>query len=211
MSEFGEFYFSSRLSRNRDSEKVWRQVAKFLKKYISGTVVDLGCGHGDFLRGLSEGSAKRKIGIDVFKSPHFPVDSEFFKSSSQNFHKFVKNSDVVFASNLFEHLNDEELEETMAAVTKSLRKGGLLILMQPNFRHYHRRYFDDYTHKKIFTDVSLSDYVRSKGFEIVKVYPKFLPASLKSRLPKWNILTWTYLRSPFKPFAGQMLIIARKK
>jgi len=39
---------------------------------------------------------------------------------------------------------------------------------------------------------------------------KFLPFSFKTKLPKFKILIWIYLRLPYKPFAKQMLIIAAK-
>jgi hypothetical protein len=83
--------------------------------------------------------------------------------------------------------------------------------MQPNFRFESRAYFDDYTHRSVFTDVSLPALLRAHGFDIDLVQPRFLPYSMRgTRLP---IREWTvraYLRSPFKPMAGQMLVIAHR-
>jgi len=208
MSEFNEFYFSARLSVDKGREVVWKEIARYLSKYLSGTIIDLGCGRGDFLKFIK---VKKKIGIDVFKSQDFPDSAEFINSDARNFNIKIKSADVIFASNLLEHFDDSDADKILNSTKKVLKKNGLLILMQPNFKYFFKSYFDDYTHKKIYTHVSLCDYLRSKDFEIVKCYPKFLPATLKSRLPKWSFLVWIYLRSPIKPFAGQMLVVARKK
>jgi hypothetical protein len=47
------------------------------------------------------------------------------------------------------------------------------------------------------------------GWEVLEVHPRFLPLSVKSRLPTWPILIGIYLRLPFKPLGKQMLIVAR--
>lgn len=103
------------------------------------------------------------------------------------------------------------LSKIKGAVHRSLRSGGLFVLVQPNFALCPREYFDDYTHKKVFTDKSLVGLLRSKGFELVDVKRRFLPFSMKSRLPRFGFLVWLYLRSPWKPWAGQMLVVVRKK
>jgi SAM-dependent methyltransferase len=118
--------------------------------------------------------------------------------------------DVVFASNLFEHFNDEELEAIMLNIKRVLKPNGKIILLQPNIFYAYREYWDDYTHKKAFSHVSLADFLSSQDFQILKVYKKFIPFSLKSRLPKSYLLTKLYLLSPIKPFAKQMLAVAEK-
>ena len=90
-----------------------------------------------------------------------------------------------------------------------LRPGGRLILMQPNFRLNPGRYFDDFTHVAIFTDQSLSDYLASLGWRIEVRQARFLPLTLKSRASGLAFLVPWYLRSPIKPLAGQMLVVAQ--
>jgi hypothetical protein len=85
-------------------------------------------------------------------------------------------------------------------------------VVQPNFRYAWRHYFDDYTHRSVFTDVSLPAMLRAHGFRVVEVRPKFLPYSLQgARVPITRFLVSAYLRSPIKPLAGQMLIVAAKE
>ena len=99
----------------------------------------------------------------------------------------------------------------VSGVASVLRGGGRFVVVQPNFRYAWRHYFDDYTHRSIFTDVSLPALLRVHGFRILEVRPKFLPYSMRqSRLPITSFLVRAYLRSPVKPLAGQMLVVAAK-
>ena len=83
--------------------------------------------------------------------------------------------DVVLASNVLEHFSPDTASSIVGDVASLLRAGGRLIVIQPNFRYAYRHYFDDYTHRSIFTDVSLPNLLRSHGFTIDALRPKFLP------------------------------------
>jgi SAM-dependent methyltransferase len=116
--------------------------------------------------------------------------------------------DVVFASNLLEHLERPATALLLAESARVLRADGILMLLQPNFRLNPGAYFDDYTHVAIYTDRSLADYLRSEDWRIVQVFPRFLPLTLNSKGSALTFLVPWYLRSPIKPLAGQMLLIA---
>jgi SAM-dependent methyltransferase len=118
--------------------------------------------------------------------------------------------DVVFASNLVEHLDRDDAARLVDESRRVLRDGGRLILLQPNFRLAPGRYFDDYTHVSIWTDQSLGDFLRSRGWSLEAVYARFLPLTLKSRGARLTFLVPWYLRAPVKPLAGQMLVVARR-
>ena len=89
-----------------------------------------------------------------------------------------------------------------------LRPRGRLILIQPNFRLCAKYYFDDYTHVTPLSDRSLADLLKVANFKLIDQQPKFLPLSLKSRGSRFTSLVPLYLHSPWKPFAGQMLLVA---
>jgi hypothetical protein len=59
--------------------------------------------------------------------------------------------------------------------------------------------------------VGIKDMLMSKGMNIIKIIPKFLPFSFKSNFPVAKFFVKLYIKLPFKPFAGQMLIVAEKK
>jgi SAM-dependent methyltransferase len=119
--------------------------------------------------------------------------------------------DVVFASNLFEHLTTAELQKAAAEILRVLRPGGRLVAMQPNYRYCSKEYFDDYTHVSVFSHVSLEDFFTSQGFHTALVVPRFMPFSMKSRLPVIPAIIRLYLSLPARPFAKQMLLAFEKR
>lgn len=207
-------YYQTRFVEDKSREKVWRAINEYLQKYVkeNATVLDLGCGYGDFVKGIN---AESKLAIDLNDNLKIYFEKEKIKFISQSVlteFAIPDNSvDVVFASNLFEHFSDDELEKMMNNIAKILKPNGRIILLQPNIYYAYKEYWDDYTHKKAFSHVSLADFLMAHDFQIIKFYKKFIPFSLKSRLPKSYWLTRLYLNFPIKPFAKQMLVVAEKK
>lgn len=205
-------YRHSRFTFDPSRRSVWNVIAEYLARYIphEGAVLDLGSGYCDFINSVR---ARQKWAVDLYLDP-----AEFAKEGVTPLRADVTDLsaipdgalDAVFASNLLEHLTDDKLALTLSGVKAKLRAGGRFIAIQPNYTYCHRNYFDDYTHVRVFSHVSLADFLESQGFAVERVTPRFLPFSMKSRLPKWPFLVWLYLRSPWRPFAKQMLVVARR-
>jgi len=201
-------YYATRYVDNPGRRKVWMAIVGYLVRFMdrdSSTVVDVGCGYGDF---INNAPGKRRIAVDLNPdSKKFLKEGiEFFCSPATDLSFISSGSvDLVFTSNLLEHLTDSELDVTILEFRRILKAGGLLITMQPNFYYAYREYFDDYTHKKIFSHESLVDLFLANGFGLIKMEKRFLPFSLKSKLPKSYWLTKLYLASFYRPFAKQML------
>jgi len=205
-------YYESRFTFNSGRSVVWRAIAEFLNQFTprNASVLDLGCGYGDFINNIS---AEHKYAIDLNpdNSQFMNKDVHFFGASVlEKFPIQDESLDIVFASNLLEHFDDSELAIIMSNVKRCLKPGGRFIVMQPNYYYCFREYWDDYTHKKAFSHTAITDFFRSSGLTIEKVIPRFMPFSLKSRLPKSYWLTRFYLNSPIRPFAKQMLVVASK-
>ena len=206
-------YYETRYTFDSGRAKVWKAIAEYLQQYVRGdsdSVLDLGAGYCDFINNI-KGREKFAIDMNPAASQFCNDDVKFHCASVNDLGVLQANSiDVLFASNLLEHLDDLELAGAVKEFNRVLKQEARVILMQPNYRYAYKEYFDDYTHKKVFTHISLCDYFQANGFEVIKVYPKFLPFSLKSRLPKSYILTKLYLHSFYKPMAKQMLLIFKK-
>jgi len=203
-------YFETRLAQDANREKVWRHLCRYLSKWVGAddAVLELGAGWCDFSNHVTAG---RVVAMDLDSTveraaaPHV----EAVVGDSTDLSRFDDESfDVVFASNLLEHLERPQSDRLLAGARRVLRPGGRLLLMQPNFRLNPGRYFDDFTHVAIFTDQSLQDYLVAQGWHIVEAKPRFLPLTLKSRGSGLTFLVPWYLRSPVKPLAGQMLVVA---
>lgn len=206
-------YFTTRLNYDKKRTAMWKVLAKFIQRYISKSsiVLDLGAGYCDFINSIK---AKEKHALDVFtdmdKYAHSDVITHIMPASKLS--KFKDETfDVVFASNFFEHLEISESEKAVEQVFRILKTNGKLIVLQPNFKYGYKEYFDDYTHKTIFTHISFANFLEGKGFKITKIFKRLLPFTIKNRLPKLNFLLWIYLRLPIRPFACQMLIVAKKQ
>lgn len=205
-------YYDARFKFDKDRFKVWKALTEYLQKFtpINGSVIEFGSGYCDYINNIK---ADNKIAVDIMaESGNFTNEGvKFIHEDITNQLDIEKNSiDTVFASNLFEHLNDDQLVKAVSNIKNYLKTGGKLVLLQPNYRYCSNLYFDDYTHVKVFSHVSLADFLTAQGLKIIHSEPKFIPFSMKSRLPKSYFLTKMYLKSPIKPMAKQMLIVAEK-
>lgn len=208
-------YYASRFVQDPTRNVVWGEIVRHHARYIPphAVVVDLGAGYCDFINLVS---AQKKYAVDT--SPELASwaheDVETISAPAWDLSSLADASvDVVHASNLFEHFTDDELARVMNEVKRVLKKGGRLILMQPNYRLAYKTYFDDPTHKKVFSDSALESFLVSHGMTIEVKKARFLPFSLRSRpslIPVHPLIVRAYLSSPFKPFAGQMLFVAQK-
>jgi ubiquinone/menaquinone biosynthesis C-methylase UbiE len=206
-------YFKTRLSYSKKRNFIWKTLCNYLQKYIplNSHVLDLGAGYCNFINNVN---AKYKYAIDISKDfKEYANDNVTTVVTECNNLKIFKNEslDVVFASNILEHMSKDKMYETLDEVRRILKDGGKFIILQPNFKYSYKEYFDDYTHKEIYTDVSMVDILTVHDFSVQKSIPKFIPFSMKSSIGFFHFLLPFYLISPIRPFAGQMLIVAMKK
>jgi ubiquinone/menaquinone biosynthesis C-methylase UbiE len=213
MSEV-EAYFDSRLAYDKKRVVLWNTLCKhFFQKLLpsNASVLELGAGWCDFINTIE---ADQKIAVDIWDGieKHAKSDVRTIIGSATDLDGVSSEStDMIFASNLFEHLTQAQIIEILSQASRILKKTGRLVLVQPNFRTSYKRYFDDYTHVTIWTDTGMTTFLEANGFQIEQVQAKFLPLTVKSKLPTSSLLIRLYLRLPIKPLAGQMLIVANPK
>lgn len=207
-------YHEVHLQEDPSRRVVWHAIAEYLARFIpkAAAVLELGAGYCDWINHVQ---ARVRFATDQWEGINrFAVNGVKCLVGEVRTvleSMITEGFDAVLASNFFEHFSQEELDSLLDQVWNRLNENGVLVVIQPNFTYAHRHYFDDYTHRSIFSAVSLQALLRSKGFHILHVEPRFLPLTMKSRLPKWRWLVKVYLRSPVKPLAGQMLVIAQKR
>lgn len=212
-SDAAENYFETRLAYDEKRRVLWQTLADEVFSDFVGpddAVLELGAGWCELINALPAG---RRIALDLWpgiKDYAAPGVETLVTSATDLSVLEDKSIDVVFASNLVEHLTHEQVDQLLQETMRVLVPGGRLVLIQPNFRLCPRTYFDDYTHVSIWTDVGLAGFLESRGWNIVDIRPRFLPLTVKSRLPVHPKLIKTYLRMPIKPLAGQMMVVARR-
>ena len=204
-------YFETRFTLDLRRDLVWKTLCDHhFSRLISPAdcVLELGAGYGTFINNIS---AARRIAVDQWSGfvAHLRpgiegkvgnvTDLSFLEAASVNF---------AFASNLFEHVTQEDFAIVLEQLRRILTVDGTLTILQPNFYYAYREYFDDYTHRTIYSHTGLCDFLAAHGYNIVECRERFLPLTMKSRMPVSKTLIRAYLASPWKPFAKQMLIRA---
>lgn len=197
-------------------EKVWKVLCQdFFQKFIKpdDTVLEIACGFGEFLRNIQ---AQRKMAVDLNEKVQetLPSGIEFHLGSADKLDMFEDNSvNVVFVSNFFEHLpNKDILTSILQEVNRILTPGGSFLIMQPNFKYCYDSYWDFYDHHLPLSHLSMSEGLEMTGFQLEKVYGKFVPFSTKSKIPSHPLLVKMYLKVPlvWKIMGKQFFIQAKK-
>jgi SAM-dependent methyltransferase len=208
-----DVYHNTRFTPDPRRRLLWQTLVKsvFQKEIpAAGVVLELGAGYGEFINAVQ---ARRRLAVDQWPGmlEHIAPGVEGLVTRVHQLDAVADNSvDYVFSSNCFEHVTQAELVECLAQLRKKMKPGAKLTIVQPNFKYCSREYFDDYTHVSIYTDKGLSDLLSANGFRVVRCEPRFMPFSIKSRLPVMPWLIQLYLLLPFKPFGKQMLISATR-
>lgn len=195
---------------------IWKVLCNdFFSRYVkpTDTVVDIGAGYCEFINNIR---AERKIAVDLnpdvrrFASPDVRVINE----SCTAIRELDSDSvDVVFMSNFLEHLPNKDLVlDTFRESQRILRKGGRVMVLQPNIRYLAGEYWDYFDHHTPLTERSLVEGLQLAGLEPTTVIAKFLPYTTKSRLPQAPWLVQLYLKVPlaWRVLGKQAFVVAEK-
>jgi SAM-dependent methyltransferase len=209
-------------ARFHDAERestahLWRVLCQaFFSRYVpeGGCVLDLGAGYCHFINNIN---AARRIAVDL--NP----DTRRFAARGVEVHRLPLSRiaeviapgavDMVFASNVFEHLRGPDaLLQVLTSVRTALRPGGRIVILQPNVRLVGGAFWDFFDHTLPLTERGMAEALRVAGFRVVECRARFLPYTTKSRLPQWAFLIRLYLRCPPAQFllGKQMLVTAER-
>ena len=205
-------YFTTRYSTDPDRKKVWKAICEYLQAFIpaNSVVLEVGAGYCDFINQINA-SCKYALDVNADVAQYCAPGVKFLLGDVGSSIDLPPQSvDVVMASNLLEHLSDQQCDGLFDRFDDVLREKGRLVLIQPNYYYCYRQYWDDFTHIRAFSHVSLTDFLRFRGYTIIRAEKKFLPFSFKSVLPKSYWMTKLYLSSFWRPLAKQMLIVAER-
>jgi len=204
--QFYERYHDVRETLNRDPAIVMNTMLRLWRQWLpidkAATILDLGCGCGEFLQLLSSLGYTNLSGVDLSEvQVKIANQSGLNGASVGNALEFLVDRhecyDLISAFNLFEHLQKAEIIQLLGLVYQALRRGGRLLAITPNGISPFSgatRYFD-FSHETSFTPQSWRQLARVTGFRS----PVFEEARAstdgingKVRTALWKILVFTF-------------------
>jgi SAM-dependent methyltransferase len=191
-------------------------VDDFFSSWIpaDGTVLDFGCGFGEFINAVK---AKHRIAIDARAEVVDRLDPEieFHVADGTRVSALADHQvDVVFCSNLLEHLPDRAaVISLLREFHRLLKSHGRLLILGPNLRYTGAAYWDFFDHIIPFTHHSLAEALSTSGFDIEELLPRFLPYTTVGTRRVPLLLVRCYLRIPpvWKIMGAQFFAVARPR
>lgn len=158
--------------RKETTKRFW---SNYYWKGLRGKVLDVGCGIGwmaihtpndskyfgiDNDDGLVKYCRKLKLNVKTGSITKIPYKNNYF--------------DGVFASNVIEHLTPVECLKAFKEMSRVLKRGGILKVVTPSM--HDKKFWDEPTHIRPFTKVSLERLFKATKFDSVEIeYEKFIP------------------------------------
>jgi len=201
-------------AEDESRRRVWKVLIEaYFQRYLDGvtSVLDLGCGWGHF---INQVQAQERYAIDLNPDVSNHLERSvllFTQPASDPWPLDDDTLDLVFTSNLFEHLpSAAAVSLALQEARRCLRPGGRLVCMGPNIRVVGGAYWDFFDHVVALTDRSMAEAAQLAGFEVEASISRFLPYTMSGRPPAPAALIRAYLklRPVWRVFGGQFLVIA---
>ena len=217
MSEAG--LYRHRFSPDEELRKaaVWKVLCRrFFQRYErpDDVVLDLGAGFCEFINHIV---SRRRIAVDPGEETarRAAPGVEVVAGVATDLGPVGDGTvDVVFASNVFEHLRSKsDLMASLGEIRRVLRPGGRLLVLQPNIRLVGGAYWDFFDHHLPLTERSLTEALLLADLRPVETRVRFLPYTTKGRLPThpWLVRLYLLLRPAQWLLGGQTWMVAEKR
>jgi SAM-dependent methyltransferase len=198
----------------QDRAAVWREIAAFVHAQLGAPerVLDPAAGRGEFVNAVP---ARERWAVDrvAYAEGTYDAGVRLLVADALSAELPTEHFDAVWVSNFLEHLPSQEaVAAFLERMHATLRPGGRIAIMGPNFRHCAKEYFDMADHTVILTHRAVAEHLYAAGFEPERVEPRFLPYSFTGRLPPSPLLTRLYLRAPWawRLLGKQFLVVGRR-
>lgn len=162
------------------------------------SVLDLGCGHGEWLRLLWERGGRDLTGVNLSEGElavaRSLVPAHFVQQDVLTFLGSANRQwDVITAFHFLEHLTKDDLFRCMRGIARALAPNGVLLVMAPNAlspfcgitRHW------DLTHEWAFTPPNFRQLAALSGFQPAVEFRECgpIPHGLLSTI-RWLLWQW---------------------
>jgi SAM-dependent methyltransferase len=184
-------YFNKRLFNT------YNKIAlKLLKRNLHGSNIDLGSGDLGFTEYLKTINIKS-----------FPYDYPSFDIEIDNLHQKDESVDFITMNAVIEHIKCPD--NIFREIWRVLKKDGLLFVNTPNWKMDYKNFYNDPTHVKPFTPISLK-----QTFEFYNLKTIFIePALIEKSWFWWQLpdkIKW-FIASLIKGGSKSIIGVAIKK
>lgn len=158
------------------------QARKLLRQIggAGGSILDFGCGSGQFTRVLGELVGGAKVtGADMHVEPPFELIGKPYMGPAE-LAAHQQGFDTVLAMHVLEH--DDDADKLLATIASHVRQGGRIVVEVPNINCVWAAWFGKYWdawylpyHRNHFTEKSLIDVMQRQNLDIQSVYGVSVP------------------------------------
>lgn len=144
-------------------------VTELLHARPCDSILEVGCGGGALLSRLADLGARQVVGLDwqrtsVDLTRRRDLRAEMLRGDARTLPFPDQHFDKVVAQHLIEHFADSEA--VLSEWRRVLRAKGSLIIVTPNLAFPHQEWFEDPTHRHIFSESDLRLRLRRVGFQV---------------------------------------------
>jgi len=205
---------------NNQKKPITNYPVKFAKYNIkrfnlkNKIFLEIGCGRGDFINEFSNQDVIC-YATDILLSAknHLNKDINFSKHDVSNEKLPFKDNffDAIYTKSLIEHISNHEF--FFNECKRVLKPNGILINYTPDWETQYLNFYDDITHIKPFSKITLENCYRMYGFETCKIEKFYqLPFIWKFPFLKYflNIISiFIPIRSRFKflRFSKELMLL----
>jgi len=139
-------------------------------------ILDLGCGHGQFMQFLGQQGFLRVAGIDVSLEQIEIATSHGLNAELADVFEFLaakaESYRAIVALDFAEHFDKDELVQLLPLIYQALKADGVLLLQTPNGQGLlsQQVMYGDLTHLTVFSPDSLRQLLAFAGFSEIRFY-----------------------------------------
>lgn len=200
------------------------------KKYLSGDILEIGCGIGSFTKILSTYGRVTAIDIDqnlVDATIKNKTNASCGLGDIEKGKYFFKTQlfDVIVCINVLEHIQNDD--KALVNMKNLLREGGFLILLIPIHKFLYGEIDKNIGHYRRYDPANLTKYIKDEGFNIVSSRKLNLLGAIgwffsgkilrnkqitDNKIKLFNLISpILYLENFIEPIIGTSVLIIAKK
>jgi SAM-dependent methyltransferase len=206
-----EFRFTGLSQGKKDA--TWALITRWIESRLDNpkSVLDPAAGRGEFI--ISSRAAERWACDLSDQRKNWPTGITTRFGDIYNVDLPENHFDLIFVSNFLEHLaTPDDVYKYLMQLRKSLKPGGKLAIMGPNFRFSANEYYDFADHLLPLSDRTVEEHLAAVDMKCERIVPRFLPLAFRSQRFSHPLLVKLYLAVPFfwRFYGKQFFIVATR-